>query len=230
MFFLHRFHRRRGRFALALLPVFCMLSLTGFAAAQTLPAPTGEETEATTAVKRADSKVKLRVQRHVMAGERAKIVGKVRPRGSRWVRIKVGGKRVKTVKTRNDGTFRITWRARRPGVFAANAVVQGNKRAKRARSKQQRIHAYRASHASYYGPGFYGGTTACGRTLTTSTVGVANKTLPCGTKVVFRYRGRTVKAPVIDRGPYAAGREWDLTSALKAKLGFGSTGTVLSTK
>jgi rare lipoprotein A (peptidoglycan hydrolase) len=48
--------------------------------------------------------------------------------------------------------------------------------------------------------------------------------------VTFRYRGRTVTARVIDRGPYAAGREWDLTSALKAKLGFGSTGTVLSTK
>ena len=37
-------------------------------------------------------------------------------------------------------------------------------------------------------------------------------------------------ARVIDRGPYVSGREWDLTSALKAKLGFGSTGTVLSTR
>ncbi len=32
--------------------------------------------------------------------------------------------------------------------------------------------------------------------------------------------------PVIDRGPYAAGREWDLTPATKNRLGFGSTGTV----
>jgi rare lipoprotein A (peptidoglycan hydrolase) len=61
-------------------------------------------------------------------------------------------------------------------------------------------------------------------------VGVANKTLPCGTKVTFRYRGRMATARVIDRGPYAAGREWDLTAALKAKLRFGSTGTVLSTR
>jgi rare lipoprotein A (peptidoglycan hydrolase) len=207
-----------------------MLSLTGLAGAQTVPAPTGEETEAAIAAKRADSKVKLRVQRHVMAGERAKVSGRVWPRGKRWVRVSVAGKKVKTVKTDKDGTFRVKWKTRRPGVFKAKAVVRGNKRAKRARSRNATIHAYRASHASYYGPGFYGGTTACGRTLTPSTVGVANKSLPCGTKVVFRYRGRTVKAPVIDRGPYAAGRDWDLTSALKQKLGFGSTGTVLSTK
>jgi rare lipoprotein A (peptidoglycan hydrolase) len=34
---------------------------------------------------------------------------------------------------------------------------------------------------------------------------------------------------VIDRGPFVGGREWDLTPATKAKLGFGSTGTVWST-
>jgi rare lipoprotein A len=207
-----------------------MMFASAMAGAQVPTAPTEDETTAATSVKRADSKVKLRVQRHVMAGNKAKLTGKVWPRGKRWVRVKVGGKKVKTVKTRKDGTFSIRWRAARPGVFKAKAVVQGNKRAKRARSRYGQIHAYRAAHASYYGPGFYGGTTACGQTLTPSTVGVANKSLPCGTKVVFRYRGRTVKAPVIDRGPYAAGREWDLTSALKAKLGFGSTGTVLSTK
>ena len=92
------------------------------------------------------------------------------------------------------------------------------------------MNVYRATAASYYGPGLYGNSTACGQTLTPSTKGVAHKTLPCGTKVTFRYRGRTVTAQVIDRGPYAAGREWDLTAATKRKLGFGSTGTVLSTR
>ena len=48
--------------------------------------------------------------------------------------------------------------------------------------------------------------------------------------VTFRYRGKSVRVPVIDRGPYAGNREWDLTAATKAKLGFGSTGAVLATK
>ena len=91
------------------------------------------------------------------------------------------------------------------------------------------MNSYRAGHASWYGPGLYGNTLGCGGTLTPSTVGVAHKSLPCGTKVTFRYRGRSVTARVIDRGPYIAGREWDLTEALKRKLRFGSTGTVWTT-
>ncbi len=59
---------------------------------------------------------------------------------------------------------------------------------------------------------------------------MAHKSLPCGTKVTFRYRGRSVTARVIDRGPYIAGREWDLTEALKRKLRFPSTGTVWTTR
>jgi hypothetical protein len=66
---------------------------------------------------------------------------------------------------------------------------------------------------SWYGSGFYGQRTACGQTLTKTLVGVANRTLPCGTLVMFRnpYNGDTITVPVVDRGPYVAGREWDLT-------------------
>jgi rare lipoprotein A (peptidoglycan hydrolase) len=39
-----------------------------------------------------------------------------------------------------------------------------------------------------------------------------------------------VTVPVVDRGPYVAGREWDLTGATKARLRFPSTGTVWSTR
>ena len=88
---------------------------------------------------------------------------------------------------------------------------------------------YRASQASWYGPGLYGGRTACGGTLNATTLGVANRTLPCGTRVTFRYNGRSVTARVIDRGPFVSGREWDLTPAVKARLGFPSTGTVWAT-
>ena len=62
------------------------------------------------------------------------------------------------------------------------------------------------------------------------TLGVANKTLPCGTKVKLRYHGRSVTVPVIDRGPYVAGRDYDLTEATKERLGFPGVGTVLASR
>src|SRR5579871_6673758 len=37
--------------------------------------------------------------------------------------------------------------------------------------------------ATWFGPGFYGHKTACGQTLTPSVIGVAHRTLPCGTLV-----------------------------------------------
>lgn len=74
--------------------------------------------------------------------------------------------------------------------------------------------------ASYYGPGLYGNRTGCGQTLTAGTIGVAHKSLRCGTLIAFRYNGRTRRARVIDRGPYVHGREFDLTEGLRARLGF----------
>lgn len=73
------------------------------------------------------------------------------------------------------------------------------------------------NNISWYGPGFYGNGGACGMIpggLTRETVGVAHRTLPCGTVVTFRYNGRTVTTRVIDRGPYVAGRTWDMTRGL----------------
>ena len=82
---------------------------------------------------------------------------------------------------------------------------------------------------SWYGPGFYGNRTACGLALTTKLVGVAHRTLPCGTKVTFKNpaNGRTVTLPVVDRGPYVSGRTWDLTGGACTKLGACRTGTLL---
>ena len=98
------------------------------------------------------------------------------------------------------------------------------------RSHRMKVYAFRPAEASYYGPGLYGGGLACGGTLSAGKLGVANKTLPCGSKVTLRYHGKTLTVPVIDRGPYAGNREYDLTAATKAKLGFPSTGTVLTTR
>jgi rare lipoprotein A (peptidoglycan hydrolase) len=104
-------------------------------------------------------------------------------------------------------------------------------RAGRHRAGHHRAGHHRAGHGGAYhlaGASWYGGggSLACGGTLTSSTRGVANKTLPCGTVVFLRYHGHKVEVPVIDRGPFVAGREFDLTEATKRALGFGDTGEV----
>jgi rare lipoprotein A len=66
--------------------------------------------------------------------------------------------------------------------------------------------------ATWFGPGFYGQKTACGQTMSPVIVGVASRTLPCGTLVLVNYKGHRLTVPVIDRGPYARnGATWDLT-------------------
>ena len=61
-----------------------------------------------------------------------------------------------------------------------------------------RLNVYRRALASWYGPGLFGNKLGCGGTLTTGSIGVANKSLPCGTKVTLRHRGR-VAARARDR-------------------------------
>jgi hypothetical protein len=73
--------------------------------------------------------------------------------------------------------------------------------------------------ASWYGPGFYGNRTACGQVYTPEIIGVAHRTLRCGTILVLEYRGRTMTVPVIDRGPYIAGRTLDLSNATRLAMG-----------
>jgi rare lipoprotein A (peptidoglycan hydrolase) len=81
---------------------------------------------------------------------------------------------------------------------------------------------------SWYGPGFYGHRTACGYAYTRGILGVAHRTLPCGTLVTFRNpaNGRTITVPVIDRGPYVSGRQWDMSGGLCTYLGHCYTGSI----
>ena len=72
--------------------------------------------------------------------------------------------------------------------------------------------------ASWYGPGFYGNKTACGQVYTPEIIGVAHRTLRCGTMLILEYRGRTMTVPVIDRGPYIAGRTLDLSNATRLAM------------
>jgi rare lipoprotein A len=91
--------------------------------------------------------------------------------------------------------------------------------------------ASRARHgaiATWFGPGFYGQKTACGQTLTPVVLGLANRTLPCGTLVQVAYRGRVATLPVIDRGPYSNGASWDLTAHAAEVLGIEDTVRVVT--
>jgi hypothetical protein len=79
---------------------------------------------------------------------------------------------------------------------------------------------------SWYGPTFYGKRTACGVAMTRTLLGVAHRSLPCGTLVTFRNpaNGRSLTLPVVDRGPYTYGRQWDLTGGACLALGHCYTG------
>jgi rare lipoprotein A (peptidoglycan hydrolase) len=199
------------------------MTMTGIAMAA---GATGSATDAPAG----DSDVKLHVKKHARAGNSVRISGKVTPAERRSVTIKVDGKRIETLQADGNGKFSLRWNASKSGIYTVKAIAQSNERAVSGGSDGEKLNVYRPAAASYYGPGLYGNATACGGRLSPSTVGVAHKTLPCGTKVTLRYRGRTVTVPVIDRGPYAGNREYDLTAATKAKLRFGSTGNVLTTR
>ncbi len=132
--------------------------------------------------------------------------------------------------TDSRGRFSERWHASSMGRHSVRVKAGGDRIAASDRAHGGQITVFRHAVASYYGPGFYGGRTACGGTLEPGTFGVANKTLPCGTRVTLRYGSRQVTVPVIDRGPYVAGRDYDLTEATKNRLGFPSTGTLLCSK
>ena len=173
----------------------------------------------------------ISVDKHILKGTRDNISGRMRPAQKDrvvWIYARgpgTGGwKKVAKPTTNKEGRFHTSWRPGSVGRFEIRALLTGSDAPQQGSS----VTVYRESFASYYGPGLYGRRTACGQTLTPSTLGTAHKTLPCGTRVAFYYRGNHITVRVIDRGPYVAGREWDLTSATKERLHFGSTGTLWS--
>jgi peptidoglycan lytic transglycosylase len=176
------------------------------------------------------SRTRARVSNHAVVGRRVRIHGRVKPSDAhRLVRVKVAGKTLR-VRTRHGGRFKVAWHPSRTGRFKVHVHASRDRIAAGSRDRAGHVTVFRRAVASWYGPGLYGSRTACGQTLEPSTLGVANRTLSCGTKVKLRYHGRQVKVRVIDRGPYAAGRDFDLTAATKQRLGFGDTGTLLSSK
>ena len=163
---------------------------------------------------------------NVVAGTRALVSGRVAaPGAGQPVALERqtgdGWRTIDRAVTAPDGGFLFRFHPRDPG----SAIVRV--RAGAGAQHVGRLNVYRHATVSWYGPGLYGGHLGCGGTLTPSTLGVAHKTLPCGTKVTLRLGDRTVRVPVVDRGPYVAGREFDLTAATKERLGFAGVGTIL---
>ena len=100
----------------------------------------------------------------------------------------------------------------------------GNRSNAAATRRAGRVTVFSQSAASWYDDS---GATACGYH---ATYGVANLSLPCGTKVTFVYNGRSVTATVDDRGPYVGGREWDLNQNTAGALGFGGVADVWASR
>jgi rare lipoprotein A len=167
-----------------------------------------------------------------LIGNRAVYAGRVvgAKRGDR-VRLDLREKKswepVATARVSSNGRFRVAKQISSVGDQAARVRVVASENVTSTHRRVKRVHGFRKSHASYFGPGLYGGPLACGGRLTPQTRGVAHKTLPCGARVTLRYGKRQVTTKVVDRGPFIPGREWDLTTATRNDLGFGDVGQVM---
>jgi len=82
--------------------------------------------------------------------------------------------------------------------------------------------------ASWYGPGFYGRTTANGERFRKGTLTAAHRTLPFGTKVRVTNlsNGRSVVVRINDRGPFKHHRVIDLAHGAASQLRMMQAGEV----
>jgi hypothetical protein len=163
------------------------------------------------------------------SGQSAKVAGTLLPgqagrvvilegrRHGRWSKLATG-------RTLANGHFTVRYPAAATGQQPVRVRFAGDRLNGPTASAPGKLTVYRQSLASWYSDG---GSTACGFH---AKYGVANTSLPCGTKVTFRYGGRTVTATVDDRGPYVGGREWDLNQNTAGALKFDGVGTVWSSK
>ncbi len=169
---------------------------------------------------------------NVLVGRAVVVTGRIKPalraqrislralRRGRWVVIA-------SARTGADGRFRLRYRARALGTWPIEVSFRGGADADGTVRHLGILTSFRVAIASWYGGG---GPLACGGYLTSSTIGVANKTLPCGTWLTLRYGARSVRVQVIDRGPFVPGREFDLTEATKQVLGFSGVGPVWASR
>ncbi len=216
---------RRGLFAAAL--------STMMTSAVAVPAMAQDDSQGTTPTATIANVGIDKRKINVKAGRKAVVTGTVDParagliaslqvrKGNRWVTIDRD-------RTGTSGRYRLHDKRTAPMSAMTRVHIRGG--GDTAKRRVGRMNVYRTALASWYGPGFYGRQTGCGGTLGAGQLGVAHKTLPCGTKITLRHNGRRVRVPVIDRGPYSGAREYDLTAATAQKLGFKGHGGILTTR
>ena len=164
---------------------------------------------------------------NVLSGQAINVRGQLLPAAAgRQVRLgeRIGGgwRMIATARTGPRGRFDLHYVTGALGQVQVRVHFPGDSQNAPTSTPAGQLTVYRESVASWYDDA---GSTACGFH---AYYGVANKVLPCGTKVTFRYNGRTVTATVQDRGPYIPGREWDLNQNLAAALSFSGVDTVWS--
>ncbi len=163
----------------------------------------------------------------VLAGARGHVRGRLLPavpgrtvrlvtrRGSDW-------RTLVTARTGPRGGFDLKLPSSVEGHHWLRVGFAGDRANGRASARAGNVTTFTQSGASWYDDG---GATACGFH---AFYGVANKSLPCGTRVTFRYGNRSVMAVVDDRGPFVVGRDWDLNQNTAGALGFGGVGSIWS--
>ncbi|MBV9819288.1 MAG: RlpA-like double-psi beta-barrel domain-containing protein [Solirubrobacterales bacterium] len=172
------------------------------------------------------AKLTVPARRHdVLAGHPLYVAGRLLPgRAGRTVVLQGlsgnGWRDLASARTGAQGGFSIAYRATAGRERHLRITFRGDGQNARAVRAAGRLTAYEPGLASWYDDA---GGTGCGFQ---AGLGVANRSLPCGTQVTFRYGGRTVTATVDDRGPYVYPREWDLDQNTAAALGFAGVGTV----
>ncbi len=102
------------------------------------------------------------------------------------------------------------------GAAAALAILSSRGS---AGSRPRPVQWYPALAAPYRPPA----RTSCGLKTNRRTLGIAHPVLACGAKLFVSYGATEVLTQVIDRGPQLPGREFDVTTALAARLGLHGT-------
>jgi hypothetical protein len=141
---------------------------------------------------------------HACAGVRVRLQQR---RGHRWHALE-------TVRVSRHGRFDLGYRAPEVGTAGLRVAFGGGQGLRGATASVGAVTSMHPAVASWYYDDT--GATGCGFQ---ATYGVANKTLPCGTRVTLSYGGRTVVATVDDRGPYVYGRSFDLGINTRSALG-----------
>ena len=193
------------------------------------PAPASDTstTHASSAAHRVTIVARLRIGRHTsrdLGGQPLTVPGTFLPRArGRQVRLEslVNGHwhTAAVARTGSRGRFRLRFTPHHSSE-RLRVRFSGDRSNAATTIDAGTVTEFTQSTASWYQDG---GSTACGYH---AYYGVANLSLPCGTKVTFLYNGRSVTATVDDRGPYVGGREWDLNQNTAGALGFGGVASV----